>query len=145
MKRLGRCGVAASVTAAVALSSAAPAHAAEPHRVTYTVTADNATHVDVYYRDTDPPNWAAYSHNPYQFTPKVAAQIGPGHSWVLEVSLADPQRWAMVAATSEMSASTPTVRCELAIDGVVVDSRDGPMGALCSLRTMTLPDRSEAP
>lgn len=128
------CGVAASVTAAAALSVVAPAHAAELHRVTYTVTADNATSADIYYRDVDPPNWADYSHNPYQFSPKAAVRLEPGRSWVLEVRLADPDRWAMVAATSGMSPHTPMVRCELAVDGVVVRSADGPKGALCSLR-----------
>jgi hypothetical protein len=48
--------------------------------------------------------------------------------------LADPSRWAMVTASGGSSPIEPMFRCELAVDGVVVDSNDGPKGALCSLR-----------
>nr|WP_235672733.1 hypothetical protein [Mycolicibacterium hodleri] len=104
------------------------------HRVTYTVTADQPVQLDVYYRDVDPPTWADYSHNPYQFSPRDEASIGPGQSWVREVSLVNPDQWAMVAASIGSSPAGVTVRCELAVDGAVVASGDGPNGALCSLR-----------
>jgi hypothetical protein len=71
---------------------------------------------------------------PYQFSPKVESDVGPDKPWVLEVMLRDPDQWAMVAATSGLSQATPMFRCELAVDGVVVDSNQGPNGALCSLR-----------
>jgi hypothetical protein len=41
------------------------------------VWAELPFNVEIYYRDTDPPNWADYSHNPYQSSPKVAADVGP--------------------------------------------------------------------
>lgn len=128
-------GVAMSM-AISSITVMSPAHAEVPplHRVTYTVTALNPSEADIYYRDIDPPNWAEYSHNPYQFSPKVEAQVGPGKTWVLEVTLADPDRWAMVAATSGPSPATPRFRCDLAVDGTVVKSGEGPKGALCSLR-----------
>jgi hypothetical protein len=47
------------------------------HNVHYTVWAELPFNVEIYYRDTDPPNWADYSHNPYQSSPKVAADVGP--------------------------------------------------------------------
>jgi hypothetical protein len=82
----------------------------------------------------DPPNFADYSHNPYQFSPTLEADVGLAKAWVLDVMLADPDQWAIVAATSGLSAASPLFHCELAVDGVVVDSNDGPKGALCWLR-----------
>ncbi|WP_209923589.1 hypothetical protein [Mycolicibacterium lutetiense] len=121
------------------LPVAAPAYADEnpmTHRVTYTVTAEQPTDVGIYYRDVDPPTWADYSHDPYQFSPKDDLTLEPGAPWIREVTLADPMRWAMVAVSTGGLApqSASTLRCELAIDGVVVDRAAGPKGALCSLR-----------
>jgi hypothetical protein len=104
------------------------------HRVTYTVTADQPVQVDVYYRDVDPPTWADYSHNPYEFSPRDEASVGPAQSWVREVSLVNPDQWAMVAATIGPAPAGVTVRCELAVDGTVVSTAGGARGALCSVR-----------
>jgi hypothetical protein len=130
-----------SATVLVAAGSAATgatAHAQPPpppmHNVKYTVFAEQPHYVDIYYRDTDPPNWADYSHNPYLFSPKTEAQIGPDQQWVLDVMLANPDEWAMVTATSGPSSHTPNVHCVLAVDGVVVATDAGPKGALCSIR-----------
>lgn len=132
-------GVAAAgltMLAVTAAALAAPANADDPvlHRVTYTVTAQQSVNANIYFRDTDPPNWAEYSHNPYQFSPKTEALVGPGTTWTLEVMLADPTRWAMVSATGESTPAAPQFHCELAVDGVVVASKNGPKGALCSVR-----------
>lgn len=130
-------GLALSLASLTALMTAAPLHAEEPvqHRVRYSVSARNPFYADIYYRDTDPPTWADYSHNPYQFSPKVESDIGPGDPWVREVMLADPRAWAMVVVSGGNSREQPMVHCELAIDGVVVTSHDGPRGAVCSLRS----------
>jgi hypothetical protein len=104
------------------------------HQVKYTVTTDAPFFADIYYRDIDPPDWAAYSHNPYQFTPKVEAQVGPGQPWVMQVMLADPESWALVVPTSGLSPTTPNFHCTLEIDGKVVKTDEGLKGALCSLR-----------
>jgi hypothetical protein len=127
--------VAAVIAAAVGLAGAAPA-AAEPapRHVRYTVTADHPTSADIYYREVDPPSWADYSHNPYQFSPKAEVSVGPDTPWVLDVYLVDPERWAMVTATNGRGPEAPQFRCELAVDGVVIRSNQGPKGALCSLR-----------
>lgn len=134
-------GVAAAtaLTAGGVLSVSAPAVAQGPpppplHNVKYSVFAEQPYYVDIYYRDVDPPNWAAYSHNPYQFSPKVKAQIGPDQQWNLDVQLADPDRWAMVTATSGLGEAKPNIHCVLAVDGVVVATNQGPKGALCSIR-----------
>ena len=127
-------GTAAALAMTVAGISATPAQADESvlHHVKYTVSVQNPVLADIYYRDTDPPTWADYSHNPYVFSPKVEADIGPQKAWVLDVVLADPGQWAMVTATS---GPTPAIfHCELEVDGVLVDSDDGSKGALCSIR-----------
>lgn len=104
------------------------------HNVKYTVFAEQPFFVDIYYRDVDPENWAAYSHNPYVYSPKVAAQVGPDQQWNLDVQLAKPDQWAMVTATSGPGEQTPNIHCVLAVDGVVVATHQGPKGALCSIR-----------
>lgn len=129
----------AVIAAVVGVVGAAPA-SAEPalHRVTYTVGASEPMQAVIYYRDTQPPNWADYSHNPYMFSPKAEAELGPGKPWVFEAMLADPNQWAMVVATTVPHApplAEPGFVCELRVDDVVVATDAGPKGALCSLRT----------
>lgn len=116
--------------------STATSHATGPtlHRVRYEVISTKPLHAEIYYRDTDPADFASYSHNPYEFSPNVEVDIGPGRPWVLETTLADPGQWAMVVASAGRSAATPMLHCELAVDGAVVVTRDGPKGALCSVR-----------
>jgi hypothetical protein len=131
-----------AITAAMALmggslAAAAPA-TAQPvlQQVRYTVTADAPFYVNIYYRDVDPANFSEYSHNPYVFSPKTEADIGPDRPWVLEARLANPDRWAMVLVQSGESPElqTPTLRCELAVNGTVVKTDSGTRGALCSIR-----------
>jgi len=130
-----RIGSALAV-AATAVIAAGPAAADPPvlHDVTYTVYTDSPFPADIYYRDAEPPNFADYSHNPYQFSPKIEADIGPDKPWVLTVRLANPEYWAMVTATSGQSPTPPNFHCTLAVDGAVVASNSGAKGALCSLR-----------
>jgi len=105
------------------------------HNVHYTVWAEQPFNVVIYYRDTDPPNWGDYSHDPYAFSPKVEADVGPNQQWNLDVGLANPDEWSMVVAgTGGESTKRPNIHCALAVDGVVVKTNQGPKGALCSLR-----------
>ena len=132
--------VSATVVTAGGVFAAAPAAAQGPpppplRNVKYSVFAEQPFFVDIYYRDVDPPNWAAYSHNPYQFSPKVEAQVGPDQQWNLDVQLADPDQWAMVTATAGPGEAKPNIHCVLAVDGVVVSTDQGPKGALCSIRS----------
>lgn len=124
----------AGVAAVVSAPGVAVADETPLHEVTYTVYTDRPFHADVYYRDTEPASFADYSHNPYVFSPKVEADLGPGAPWVLTVRLADPHHWAMVSATSGRSPNPPNFHCTLAVDGAVLVSDSGPKGALCSLR-----------
>ena len=62
----------------------------------YTVTADKPVNAEIYYRDTDPPTFSDYSHDPYVFSPNAEATVGPGKPWVLEATLTDPIQWGMV-------------------------------------------------
>ena len=130
-----------SATALAVASGTAPAVADEDpppaplHNVHYTVWAERPFNVEIYYRDTDPPNWADYSHNPYVFSPNVEADVGPNQQWNLDVGLVNPNQWAMVvASTGGESTKAPNIHCALAVDGVVVKTHQGPKGALCSLR-----------
>lgn len=129
-------GIGSVVLVTAAVAPPVPARADDPllHRVTYTVSADQPTDVGIYYRDVDPPSWADYSHNPYEFSPKAEASLGPATPWIRDVMLADPDQWAMVAIIQDASRATRPVRCQLAIDGIVVNTADGPNGALCALR-----------
>lgn len=131
--------IAATAVTTGGVLSVSPAVAQDPppqplRNVKYSVFSEQPFYVDIYYRDVDPPNWAAYSHNPYEFSPKVRAQIGPDQQWNLDVQLADPDRWAMVTATSGQGEARPNIHCVLAVDGVVVATHQGPKGALCSIR-----------
>lgn len=131
-----------SITAALAvlggmLTLSAPA-SAQPvmHHVRYTVTADAPYFADIYYRDHEPAVFSDYSHNPYIFSPKAEADIGPDKPWVFETMLANPDLWAMVVVQSGESPGFPTpgFNCELAVDGTVVKTNSGPKGTLCSIR-----------
>jgi hypothetical protein len=125
----------ALVVTCFSAASVPPAQAeGELHHVRYTVTSDSHSDVDIYYRDADPPDWAVYSHDPYVYSPKVRVQVGPGQTWALDVTLADPASWAMVVASSGLGTVMPHPRCTLSVDGVVAATNDGPRGALCSLR-----------
>jgi hypothetical protein len=104
------------------------------HNIHYTIFAEQPTYVQIYYRDVDPGNWADYSHNPYAFSPKTEASVGPDQQWNLDVQLANPDEWAMVVATSGEGSSKPNIHCVLAVDGAVVKTNQGPKGALCSIR-----------
>jgi hypothetical protein len=137
---LGVLSATVLATAGLALSTATAAADEDPpppplHQVHYTVWAQEPFNVAIYYRDVDPPNWADYSHNPYQFSPKIEADVGPNQQWNLDVQLANPNEWAMVvASTGGESTKAPNIHCALAVDGVVVATHQGPKGALCSLR-----------
>ena len=135
--RFAQVGSAMAMAAVCVAGSSIPAIAEEPvlHQVTYSVFAEKPFRAaDIYYRDTEPANWSDYSHDPYVFSPKIEADVGPTQKWVLNVQLANPDEWAMVAASSGLSTTPPNFHCVLAVDGVVVAENSGPKGALCSLR-----------
>lgn len=128
---------ASGIAVVLALTApAGPAAAEGPltHTVTYTIATDIPFTADIYYRDVQPPNYAEYSHNPYVFSPKAVAEIGPDRPWVREVQLADPNEWAMVVGTSGLAPNPPNFHCSLAVDGNVLVTNSGAKGALCSLR-----------
>jgi hypothetical protein len=129
--------LSATALAAAGLMLPAASHAEPPLRhVKYTIFSEQPYYVNIYYRDVDPPNWAEYSHNPYKFSPKVEADVGPDQQWNLDVMLADPDKWAMVTASvAGESTQMPNIHCVLAVDGVVVKTHQGPKGALCSIRS----------
>ncbi len=78
-----------------------------------------------------------YSHNPYSFTPQVHADVAPDKPWVQPVNLLNPDQWAMVTCRLPVGQCRQPVAfsATLSVDGNVVVSKNGPKGALCSLRT----------
>jgi hypothetical protein len=118
--------------------AAAPVRADDPvmHQVRYVITAANPIWADIYYLDQQPAKYSDYSHDTYQYTPNVQADIGPGHPWTSPVvMLTDPANYAMVTVSTGTEPGTPMFHCALVVDGVVVKSNDGPKGTLCSLRS----------
>jgi hypothetical protein len=119
----------------VAFAEPAPPPAPPLHHVQYTVFAEQPYRAEIYYRDTDPPNWAEYSHNPFLYSPNVEVDVGPDQKWTLDAWLANPDAWAMVVTSVQAdSKQTPNLHCVLAVDGVVVKTAQGPKGALCAIR-----------
>jgi hypothetical protein len=119
------------------VANAPRARADDPvmHHVKYTVTAKDPIYTDIYYLDHEPAIFSDYSHNSYSFTPHIDIDLGPGKSWSYELDLSKPEIYAMVVASTGTEPGTPGLHCELAVDGAVVVSKDGPKGVLCSLRT----------
>jgi hypothetical protein len=138
VKTVGRSLVGAMLAMVVtATTFAAPSRADDPvmHPVTYVITSASPIYADIYYLDQQPQVFSDYSHNPYQYTPNVQADIAPGHPWVSPtVMLSDPNNYAMVTVSTGTEPGTPQFHCALIVDGKVVVSNDGAKGVLCSLR-----------
>lgn len=113
-----------------------PGPSPTPHHVRYVVSAAAPIYSNIYYRDTDPPTWSDYSHNPYVFSPMADVTVGPNQPWVFDTTLNDPNLWAMVTVQSGEAPNfpTPSFNCRLEVDGVLVKQNSGPHGALCSIR-----------
>jgi hypothetical protein len=117
--------------------TAGPAQADEDlplHHVKYTLTAQKPIYAEIYYLDQEPEIFANYSHNPYQYTPNVEADVGPNQPWTYELDLRKPEEWAQVIANTGGEPGAPNFHCEIAVDGVVKVSKDGAKGVLCSIR-----------
>jgi hypothetical protein len=124
-------------TVVTAVGFAVPSRADDPvmHPVSYVITAASPIYADIYYLDQQPQVFSDYSHNPYQFTPNVQADIAPGHPWVSPVvMLSQPEQYAMVSVSTGTEPGTPQFHCALIVDGKVVVSNDGAKGVLCSMR-----------
>nr|AAC97520.1 hypothetical protein [Mycobacterium sp. FM10] len=131
--------VAALCTAGSVIAGGTAAAQPPLRHIQYTVGASqDIANAEIYWRQIDPPDWGAYSHNPYEFTPNVEANLGPNQAWVHETWLADPDQWAMVVvglpAQSTPPLADPGFVCELRVDDVVLATDAGTKGALCSLR-----------
>ena len=140
MTSVGRGTMALAVLSAVGCSPlvATPARADDPvmHEVKYVITAASPIWADIYYLDQQPAKFSDYSHNTYQYTPNVQADIAPGHPWVSPVGDADGSRPVRHGHRQHRHrtghADVPLRACRRRV--VVKASNDGPKGALCSLR-----------
>ena len=134
--RLLGAGSAMLVATSGLLAGTGRAHADDPvmHHVRYTVSAQNPIYTSIYYLDHQPEKFSDYSHNPYSFTPHVDVDLAPGKPWGFDLDMSNPDDYAMVVASTGTEPGAPGLHCELAVDGAVVVSKDGPKGVLCSLR-----------
>jgi hypothetical protein len=137
MTTIGRAVLGVALAAMAATGTAVPSRADDPpmHQVRYVITAASPIWADIYYLDQQPAKYSDYSHNTYQYTPNVQADIAPGHPWTSPVvMLSNPSDYAMVTVSTGTEPGTPMFHCALVVDGVVVKSNDGAKGVLCSLR-----------
>jgi hypothetical protein len=138
MTSIGTAALGVALAAMTATATAAPSRADDPpmHQVRYVITAASPIWADIYYLDQQPAKFSDYSHNTYQYTPNVQADIAPGHPWTSPVvMLSDPDNYAMVVVSTGTEPGTPMFHCALVVDGAVVKSNDGPKGTICSLRS----------
>jgi hypothetical protein len=132
-------GIGSALLLAIAglLATTSPAQADdEPvlHHVKYTLMAAKPIYANIYYLDQEPPHYADYSHNPYQFVPNIQADVKPESPWTYELDLENPYEWAFFLANVGGEPSAPMFRCQLMVDGGIVATQDGPKGVLCSMR-----------
>ncbi len=120
---------AAGVAVGHGTSSADP----EGRQVTYTVTTTSDLMANIQYIDTDPPSEAAYDADPSRYLKTLHVPIVGGQPLVYTATLADPDRWALVAASGGLRIN-PEFRCEIAVDGRVVVQQSGGSGVTCSTR-----------
>ena len=136
MTKTGRAlsGVAAAACLAGGLAGTpASAQPQGPHQVKYTVTSQSPVDSQIWYMETEPVDFSAYSWDPWHYVNSVRVDVKPDAPWVWEYTLYDPEQWAMVTASAH-APPNPKFHCELTIDGVVVVSKDGDHGVLCSPR-----------
>ncbi len=120
---------AAGVAVAHGTSSAEP----ETHQVTYTVTTTSDLTANIQYIETDPPSRAAYNADSSQYLRTIRTPITGGQPLVYTTTLANPNQWALVAASGGLRIN-PEFHCEIAVDGQVIVSQQGGSGVTCSTR-----------
>jgi hypothetical protein len=106
---------------------------AEVHQVTYTVTTTSDLTANVQYIDTEPPSQSAYDAESSKYLKTVRTPITGGEPLVYATTLADPDQWALVAASGGLRVN-PEFHCEIAVDVQVVVSQQGGSGVTCSTR-----------
>ena len=109
-----------------------PAAADGARQVTYTVTTTSDLTANIYYVIGDPPDQAAA--NDPKYMPMARTLVGPGAPWTFQTTLNDPDQWAFVSASGGLRVN-PEFRCEIAVDGTVVQTQQGGSGVQCSLRS----------
>jgi len=133
--------VAAGLLGAAFVAVSPTAHA-DPagHQVTYTITTTGNLTGNVRYMSADPPSQGAFDANSSQFLTTVPATFSADQPLVYSATLANPSQWAFVSASGGChwpdcgSGSTPELRCEISVDGQVVDTRSATTGVTCSTR-----------
>lgn len=131
-KTTTRVGAALMLAAAGVAVSDATSYA-DGHQVTYTVTATSDLTANIQYIETDPPSQSAYDSDSGKYLKSERTPISGGAPLVYTVTLADPNQWALIAASGGLRIN-PEFHCEIAVDGQVVVSQQGGSGVTCSTR-----------
>jgi hypothetical protein len=134
--RVGAAFLLAAASVAVSQGTAnaePPAPPAPPApNVKYTLTSGTGVSFNVNYLTAQPPSKEAYNDDPYAFLKKE--EVSTAQPWVFETRLDDPQ-WATIdaSAAAHGGQGVPNAHCEIAVDGQVVVTGDGPYTARCQL------------
>jgi hypothetical protein len=120
--------------AAVAVTNATAVAEPAGHQVTYTLTSGGDADFQLFYLTSQPPNKAAYNADAYSFVKQEPIHLAAGQPWTFTTTLADPQ-WAIltVSSTTHGGQAAPNPHCDIAIDGQVAVSQDGPYNLQCQL------------
>jgi hypothetical protein len=126
---------AALIVAAAGVAVTHGTSSADPdlHEVTYTVTTTSDLTANIQYIDTDPVSQAAYEADSSKYLKTIRTPIAGGQPLVYTAKLADPNQWALVAASGGLRVN-PEFHCEIAVDGKVVVEQSGGSGVTCSIR-----------
>jgi hypothetical protein len=126
---------AALIVAAAGVAVTHGTSSADPdlHEVTYTVTTTSDLTANIQYIETDPVSQAAYEADSSKYLKTIRTPIAGGQPLVYTAKLADPDQWALVAASGGLRVN-PEFHCEIAVDGQLVVSQQGGSGVTCSTR-----------
>lgn len=128
---------AAFVLATASIAVGQPTASAEPAapQVKYTLTSAGPGDFNLYYAIASPPSLEAYHADPNAYVKSEKINLAPGAPWEFTPTLTDSS-WAFVSASGAAHAmqADPNIRCQITVDGQIVDDKTGPFTTQCQLR-----------
>lgn len=135
--------VVASTVPGVGPGSGTANAAPGEHEVTYSVSSPIETIPMLYFMAKQPPSVTAYADNTPAFLYAIRPKLNPDMVWSTTVSMPNPDQWATVSAFNSFAeVNTPednpgvsaNFRCDIAVDGRIVVSKQGEYRVECTLR-----------